>query len=86
MNKPELREAIAARLRVERARLNLTQSKVHDLTGIAPNTLSRYEQADQLLSIEALYRLAKAYGIDPASLLPPLTDIADLPKSPKQKK
>lgn len=61
---------IAARLRAERARLDLTQEQAGNRAGVSWITIHRAEQGKVLPSLETLYRLAWAYGVDVTALLP----------------
>lgn len=84
MTKPQLADEIAARLRAERARANLTLREAGLKARIHYVSISRYEQG-KLPTLDALYRLAKLYGVEPAALLPPMASVADLP-SPRPRK
>jgi hypothetical protein len=81
-------EAVAAvlssHLRAERARLHLTLREAGERAGVHYVSISRYEQG-KLPTLEALYSLAEAYGIEPTVLLPPMASVADLPKKRKGK-
>lgn len=79
MKADQLAAEVAARLRAERARLNLTLREVADMADVHYVSLSRYEQG-KLPTLEALYKLAEAYGVDIAQLIPPSATVNDLPK------
>ena len=79
MNTERLIAEVAARLRAERARANLTLREAGDRSGVHYVSISRYEQG-KLPTVEAMYKLAEAYGVEPGVLLPPLASVADLPK------
>jgi len=79
MNTDRLTEAVAARLRAERARANLTLREAADKSGVHYVSISRYEQG-KLPTLDALFKLAEAYGIDAGALLPPSESVADAPK------
>jgi transcriptional regulator with XRE-family HTH domain len=85
MNATQLAAEVAARLRAERARVNLTMREAAGRAGIHFASVSRYEQG-KLPTLEALYSLAEVYGVEPGVLLPPLASVADVPKSKRGKK
>lgn len=62
-------QAISAHLRAERARADLTQSELAELTGIHVTTLSRLEKGKLSMTLDQLLRLAPALGIDPGDFL-----------------
>lgn len=84
MNQKQLAAEVAARLRAERARLNLTLREAGEKSGVHYVSLSRYEQG-KLPTLAALYSLAEAYGVEATTLLPPVAAVADLPKGRRQK-
>lgn len=83
MRKNKLAEVVASRLRAERARADLTLRDAGEKSGIHYVSISRYEQGGKLPTLEALYSLAEAYGVEPGSLLPPMADVAG--EEPKRK-
>ena len=86
MNTQQLTDAVAARLRAERARANLTLREAGAKAGVHYVSISRYEQG-KLPTLEALYKLAAAYGVEAVALLPPMATLADLdPKKGKGRK
>jgi transcriptional regulator with XRE-family HTH domain len=70
MDTKALAAEIAARLRAERARLNLTLKDAGKLSGVHFVSISRYEQGNRVPTVESLYLLAEAYGVTVGSLLP----------------
>jgi ribosome-binding protein aMBF1 (putative translation factor) len=78
-------EMLAANLRSERARLRLSMKNAAAKAGIHAVTISRYENAKKLPTLESLYLLAAAYGVEAASLVPP-NSLGLLPKEKKPKK
>ena len=75
---------VASRLRAERARVNLTLREAGEKAGIHYVSISRYEQG-KLPTLEALYSLAHAYGIEPGVFLPSLDKVSESPgKKPKR--
>lgn len=77
--KVRLVEGIAARLRAERARVNLTLREASERSGVHYVSISRYEQG-KIPTLEALYRLAEVYGVEPSVLLPSAAEVTDPPK------
>ncbi len=80
MNLETLTAEIASRLRAERARANLTLRDAAAKSGIHYVSISRYEQG-KLPTVESLYLLAGAYGVEAVALLPTLAEV----KKPKKK-
>lgn len=78
MRTEQLAAEVAARLRAERARANLTLRDAGEKSGVHYVSISRYEQG-KLPTLESLYSLAEAYGIEADSLLPSMASVADLP-------
>lgn len=85
MNAEQLATEVAARLRAERARANLTLREAGGRAGVHYVSISRYEQG-KLPTLSALYQLAEAYGVEAVALLPPMASTADLPKGRGKKK
>lgn len=83
MNTEALAREVAARLRAERARANLTLREAGERANVHYVSIGRYEQG-RLPTIEALYSLAEVYGVEPEILLPPMASVADLPKRRKK--
>lgn len=80
-----LADEVAARLRAERARLNLTLREVGERSGIHFVTISRYEQG-AIPTVDAVYRLARVYGVEAAAFFPPTAVAFDAPAAaPKAK-
>lgn len=57
------REKIAANLRMLRACRHVKQSEVAAATGIAQNTICKYENAECGMSLDSAARLAAYYGV-----------------------
>lgn len=75
--------AIAARLRAERGRLDLTQEQAGKRAGLSWMSIHRYERG-RVPTVEALYRLAAAYGVRVFALLPDELPPADpKPRRPR---
>ena len=79
MDRGALIQAAAARFRtaqgplLQRARLaaGKTTAQVAAEVGTAQSQLSRWERGAQLIRVDWMVRLARAYGVGPATLLPP---------------
>lgn len=56
-------------LKAIRMRLGMTQEKMGEVTGIAPNTLSRYERGALTPSADAVSKIAKALNVTTDELL-----------------
>lgn len=56
-------------LKTIRMRLGMTQEKMGEVTGIAPNTLSRYERGALTPSADAVSKIAKALNVTTDELL-----------------
>lgn len=80
MDETRLAQEIAARLRAERARLDLSQGEAARRAKMALMSVSRYENGS-LPTVAALYRLAEAYGVEATALLPPMATVEDVKKS-----
>ena len=79
---------ISARLRVERARANLSLREAAAKSGVHYVSISRYEQG-KWPPLQALYLLARAYGVDVATFLVPdpgAPVAAPAPRSPDARK
>jgi transcriptional regulator with XRE-family HTH domain len=83
MDTSRLAKEVAARLRAERARVNITLREAGKRAGIHYVSISRYEQG-KLPTLEALYVLAETYGVEPGVLLPVMATVADLPRKRKR--
>lgn len=53
------REKLGAFIRHERESQNLTQEQLAEKTGYARQTISRWEQGDQAITVEALVKILK---------------------------
>jgi transcriptional regulator with XRE-family HTH domain len=61
-------DTLATNLRVQRARTNVRQQDVAEVTGIDQTALSQYENGTRVPSIETVVRLADYYGVSLDSL------------------
>lgn len=84
MNAERLADEVASRLRAERARVNLTLREAGEKSGVHYVSISRYEQG-KLPTLDAIFRLAEAYGVEAGVLLPTVSAVAGTSK-PKSKK
>ena len=61
---------IGQRLRALREENGLTQAEAAAMIGKSHQTYSNYEKADNLITLDSLYALAKYYGVSVKNLLP----------------
>lgn len=64
-------EVLAGELRAARAAVRLSLKEAAEKSGVHYVTISKYEGGKKLPTLDALYRLAEAYGVEAASLVPP---------------
>ena len=57
------REKLGKTIRAARQSRNLTQAQLAEKTGYARQTISRWEQADQAITVEALVKILKVLRI-----------------------
>jgi len=74
MEKSEISVHIGQVFQEYRAKNNLTQSQVTELTGIEPRHISQIERGFSKGSIDTLLKLCNAYGITPDIVLFDLLD------------
>lgn len=79
MSKRDAVDGLAARLVAARAESGLSQSQVSASTGAPQPMISLYERGRRTPTVSMLLKLARAYGINPADLLP-----GNPPKKPPQ--
>ena len=72
MGEPNLRRAVAARLKAARVRAGLTQREVAALMGLDTQTVWRQESALLAVSLEQLDKLARIYSTSLVELVAPL--------------
>ena len=68
-NVEELRQTISENLYRYRTRLNLTQEKLAEMTGMSLNGIQKIENKHSWFSIESIVLIAHALKITPAQLL-----------------
>lgn len=77
--KPEadLRQALAANIRIARARLQLSQEALAHASGLSRVHIGTIERAETACSLDVLARLAAALDLTPPGLLTPPSVISD---------
>ena len=63
------RERLALNVRVERARKNLTQEKLAELSGISAKHITKIEKANVTPSVYLVYKIAKVLDTSVDSLI-----------------
>lgn len=56
-------DELPTRLRMERARVKLTQAQVAAKTGLTASAICNYENGDRMPTLQSLYTLASFYGV-----------------------
>lgn len=56
-------DELPTRLRMERARVKLTQAQVAAKTGLTASAICNYENGDRTPTLQSLYTLASFYGV-----------------------
>jgi transcriptional regulator with XRE-family HTH domain len=67
---PDLRAAVAERIRAERARQQLSQEELAHLSGLSRVHVGAIERGEVTCSVTALWQIATALAIDARELLP----------------
>lgn len=65
----EITDALASRLRAERAAAGITQAQAADAAGISMRTLMRYERGEREVPMSLFITLAQVYGADAGAML-----------------
>ena len=65
----EWSDAIAAEIRAQRARANLTQAEVIERSGLGTSTYTRIEQGKRVPDVTQLWRICQALGVPPSELV-----------------
>ena len=65
------RLVLSSNLRMERARLGLTQERAAERVRLSLQYLQRIERCIVNVPLDTLVRFARAYGVEPAELLKP---------------
>jgi transcriptional regulator with XRE-family HTH domain len=76
----DLDRAVAAQIRLSRAKLGLTQAQFAKLVGVAPQQIHKYETALSRISITRLVHMCKVLGLDAGRLL---TDVVGASEEPE---
>lgn len=63
-------------LKEKRTSASLSQEAIARRTGLSRTSITNIEQGNQHVSLDVLFRLAGAIGVEPASLLPPSSALA----------
>jgi transcriptional regulator with XRE-family HTH domain len=63
------RRLLAANLKLERQRLELTQERAAERVGLSLQYLQRIERTIVNVPLDTLVRFARGYGVEPADLL-----------------
>lgn len=61
--------AVAAQLRAERARADLTQAELASRAELAINTVRRIENEERTMSLPQLFALCRVLGIEPGRFI-----------------
>ena len=69
MNRSSLSGVLMLRIRQERERRGWTQRQLAERAGVPQPTISRFEAGVRKLDLDALERIAKAFGVPPLRLL-----------------
>lgn len=62
------------KLRMQMARVRMTQVEMSQLTGYSKSSISRWQKGEALPDALAIVKMARALEIDPAELLPDLEE------------
>lgn len=65
------RRLLAANLKLERQRLELTQERAAERVGLSLQYLQRIERTIVNVPVDTITRFARGYGVEPADLLRP---------------
>ncbi|SDS21593.1 helix-turn-helix domain-containing protein [Pseudomonas oryzae] len=71
----QLAKALGVRIRTQRKACGLSQDALALACSIDRSYLGRIERGEVNITVEKLYRIASMLSCDPASLLPPETDL-----------
>lgn len=66
--KTEQQIAFGKRIRLLRHERELTQEKLGALSGLHPNYICSIEKGDRNVSLNNIYKLARALGVNPSKL------------------
>ena len=70
MDKPNINELVAEEIRVLLARRRMSASDLARQTGMTQRAISRRLTGEKIIDVDDLARIAKAFGVEAADLLP----------------
>ena len=70
MNMTEYKKELAKNIRIERARLNISQTKLSIMAEVSMDTISQIERGIANPTLETIILIAKALNVDLNTLLP----------------
>lgn len=65
----EARQAVARQMRIERARLELTQEELAAKSGLAISTIRRLEGRERAMTLDQLVAIAGVFRVSPGAFL-----------------
>ena len=71
----QLAKALGVRIRMQRKACRLSQDALALACSIDRSYMGRIERGEVNITVEKLYRIANLLSCDPASLLPPVSEI-----------
>lgn len=71
----QLAKALGVRIRTQRRACRLSQDALALACSIDRSYMGRIERGEVNITVEKLYRIANVLICDPASLLPPVTEV-----------
>ena len=73
--------ALAVRVRDRRAKLQMSQQQVADISGLTRSSVASIETGRQSVALHHVYALARALDVPPQDLLPPVPALVGPPGS-----
>lgn len=73
MNTEQHRQAVAAEVRAQLGRKNMSKAELAKRTGLSPQSISRKLDGERAISVEELVLIAKALEVSASALLPAYT-------------
>ncbi|HBO1833579.1 TPA: helix-turn-helix transcriptional regulator [Pseudomonas aeruginosa] len=71
----QLAKALGNRIRMQRKACRLSQDALALACSIDRSYMGRIERGEMNITVEKLYRIASVLACEPASLLPPVTEL-----------
>ncbi|MDH4610430.1 helix-turn-helix transcriptional regulator [Pseudomonas sp. BN102] len=71
----QLAKALGKRIRMQRKACRLSQDALALACSIDRSYMGRIERGEMNITVEKLYRIASVLACEPASLLPPVTEL-----------